>query len=99
VSKGHGIILSPGGVTFQFGPQFEHLSTGVQPAALIGRLAAIVCDLRLGPLRFDPAIVASAPQSKSLERLIRVIAAEVELSSPMPLIMQSELQQAMMTSF
>jgi AraC-like DNA-binding protein len=71
----------------------------VQPAALISKLAAIVGDLRLGPLHFDPAVVARASHSKRLERLIRFVATEVELSLPMPLIMQSELQQAMMTSF
>jgi len=99
VSKGHGVVLSPGGVTLQFGPQFEHLSLGVRPDVLTRKLAAIVGDLRLGPLRFDPAAVASAPQAKRLERLVQFVATEVELSWPMPPIMQSELQQAMMTSF
>jgi len=99
VSKGHGIVLSPGSVTLHYGPRFEHLSMVVQPAALIGKLAAIVGDLRLGQLHIDPAVTASAPHSMRLERLVRFVAAEVELSWPMPAIMQSELQQAMMTSF
>jgi len=100
VSKGHGVILSPGTATLHYGAQFEHLSMTVRPAALTTKLAAIVGDLRLGRLRFDPAVVASAAQSKRLERLIRFVAAEFDASSsPMPPIMQSELQQAMMTSF
>jgi AraC-like DNA-binding protein len=101
VSKGHGVAFSPGAVTLRYGPQFEHLSMGVRPVALMGKLAAIVGDLRLGPLRFDPAVIASAPQAKRLERLVRFVAAEFDASSspPMPPIMQSELQQAMMTSF
>jgi AraC-like DNA-binding protein len=100
VSKGHGVVVSPGGVTLHFSPQFEHLSLGVRSAVLTPKLAAIVGDLRLGPLRFDPAVIASAPQAKRLERLLRFVAAEFDASpSPMPPIMQSELQQAMMTSF
>jgi hypothetical protein len=71
----------------------------VQPAALMGKLAAIVGNLRLGPLHFDPAVNGRDPHSKRLERLLRFVATEVELSLPMPPIMQSELQQAMMTSF
>ena len=98
VSKGHGVILSPGGVTLHFGPQFEHLSMGVRPGALMGKLAAIVGELRLGPLHFDPAVNSQDPQSKRLERLIRFIATEVELSWPMPRIMQCELQETLMTS-
>jgi transcriptional regulator GlxA family with amidase domain len=70
----------------------------VRPAALMGKLTAIVGDLRLGPLHFHPAINASAPQSKRLQRLLRFIATEAELPPPMPPIMQTELQQAMMTS-
>jgi len=100
VSKGHGVVLSPGGVTLQYGPQFEHLSMTVRSATLTGKLATIVGDLRLGPLQFDPAVVASAPQSKRLERLVRFVANEFEDSfSSMPPIMRSELQQAMMTAF
>jgi AraC-like DNA-binding protein len=99
VSKGHGVVLSPGGVTLHYGPRFEHLSMVVQPAALIGKLAAIVGDLRFGQLHFDPEVIASAPQSKRLERLLQFMAAEVDLSRPMPPILQSELQQAMMSSF
>ena len=100
VSKGGGgVIISPGGATLHFGPHFEHLSIRVRPAALMGKLAAIVGDLRLGPLHFDPAVNGGDAQSKRLERLLRFVATEVELSWPMPPIMQSELQQAMMTSF
>jgi len=98
VSKGSGAILSPGGATLHYGPQFEHLSMSVRPAALMGKLAAIVGDLRLGPLHFHPAINASSPQSRRLQRLVRFIATEAEQSPPMPSILQSELQQAMMTS-
>ena len=100
VSRSHGAVVSPGPVTLHYGPQFEHLSMTVRPAALMGKLVAIVGDLRLGPLRFEPAVVACAPQAKRLERLIRFIATEFDASSsPVPPIMQSELQQAMMTSF
>jgi AraC-like DNA-binding protein len=100
VSKGHGVVFSPGAVTLHYGPQFEHLSMGVRPGALMSKLAAIVGDLRLGPLHFDPTVIASAPHAKRPERLVRFVAAEFDVSSsPMPPIMQSELQQAMMTSF
>jgi AraC-like DNA-binding protein len=100
VSKGRGVILSPGGATLHFGPRFEHLSMAVRPAALVGKLAAIIGDLRLGPLRFEPAVNASDPTSKTLERLVGFVNAECDVSaSPMPLILQSELQQSMMTSF
>nr|WP_294543342.1 AraC family transcriptional regulator [uncultured Rhodopila sp.] len=100
VSKDHGVVLSPGGVTVHFGPQFEHLSLAVGPAALTRKLAAIVGDLRLGPLRFDPSVIASAPQAKRLERLVRFVANEFDdPSAPMPPAMQSDLQEAMMTSF
>ena len=100
VSGDQGVVLSPGGITLQFGPRFEHLSMAVQPAELTRKLAAIVGDLRLGPLRFDPTVLASAPQAKRLERLLRFVASEFEdSSSPMSAIVQSELQQAMMTSF
>ena len=98
MSKGSGAILSPGGATLHYGPQFEHLSMSVRPTALTGKLAAIVGDLRRGPLHFHPAINASSPQSKRLQRLVRFIATEAELPPPMPPILQSELQQAMMTA-
>jgi AraC-like DNA-binding protein len=100
VSRSRGAVVSPGGVTLHYGPQFEHLSMTVQPAALVAKLGAIVGDFRLGPLHFDATVIASAPQAKRLERLVRFVAAEFDASSsPMPQIMQSELQQAMMTSF
>jgi AraC-like DNA-binding protein len=99
VSKGTGVVIPPGGVTLHYGPEFEHLTMSVRPAALMGKLAAIVGDLRLGPLHLNPAVSGRDPQSKRLERLVRFVATEVELSWPMPPILQSELQQAMMTSF
>jgi AraC-like DNA-binding protein len=100
VSKGHGVILSPGGAILEFGPQFEHISIAVRPDALMGKLAAIVGHVRLGPLRFDPAVNASDPQSKTLERLLGLVSAEFDASpSLMPPILQSELQQSMITSF
>jgi len=100
VSRGGGVILSPGGAVLQFGPQFEHLSMAVRPAALMRKLSAIVGDLRLGPLRFDPAVNAGNPQSKTLERLVGFVNAEFDVSpSQMPPILQSELQQSMITSF
>ena len=100
VSRSRGVVLSPGVVALHYGPQFEHLSMTVRPAALMAKLAAIVGDLRFGPLRFDPTVVASAPQAKRLERLVRFVAAEFDASSsPMPPIMESELQQSMMTAF
>ena len=100
VSKGRGVILSPGGAKLQFGQQFEHLSMAVRPAALMGKLSAIVGDLRLGQLRFDPAVDASDPRSKTLERLVGLVRAEFDASlSSMPPILLTELQQSMMTSF
>ena len=100
MSRSRGAVVSPGDVTLHYNPGFEHLSMTVRPAALIAKLAAIVGDLRLGPLHFDPAVIASAPQAKRLERLIRFVAAEFDASSsPMPPIMQSERQQSMMTAF
>lgn len=100
VSSSRGAVVSPGGVTLHYGPQFEHLSMTVRPGTLIGKLVAIVGDLRFGPLHFDPAVIATAPQAKRLERLVRFDAAELNSSSSaMPPVMQSELQQAMMTSF
>lgn len=99
VSEGSGVVVSPGRATLHYGPQFEHLSMTVRPAALMGKLGAIVGDLRLGPLHFDANVDGRAPQSKRWERLLRFVAKEVELSWPMPPIMHSELQQAMMTSF
>lgn len=98
VSKDRGTILSPGGATLRYGPGFEHLSITVRPAALMGKLAATVGELRLGPLHFDPALASSDPQAKRLERLVQFVATEIELSWPMPPLLQSELQQAMMTS-
>ena len=100
VSRSRGAVLSPGEVRLRYGPKFEHLSMMVRPAALAAKLAAIVGDLRLGPLRFDPTVVASAPQAQRLERLVRFVAAEFDAaSSPMPPILQAELQQAMTTAF
>jgi AraC-like DNA-binding protein len=100
VSSGKsGAMLSPGGATLHYGAHFEHLSITARPAALIGKLAAMVGELRLGPLHFDPTVDSRNPHSKRLERLVRFIATELESSWPMPPIMQSELQQAMMTSF
>ena len=100
VSKDSGAILSPGDAMLHYGPQLEHLSMTVRPAALTGKLAAIVGDLRFGPLHFDPAVNASAPQSKRWERLVRFVSAEFDNpSSLMSPIVQSELQQVMMTSF
>ncbi len=98
VSRSRGAVLSPGLVRLHYDPLFEHLSMTVQPAALVGKLAALVGDLRLGPIQFDPTVVASAPQAKRLERLLRFVATEFE-ASLMPAVMQSELQQAMMTAF
>jgi AraC-like DNA-binding protein len=99
VSKSAGAIVSPGGAAFDYGPQFEHLSMLVRPAALTGKLAAIVGDMRFGPLQFDPAVDGRDYQSQRLGRLIRFAVTEVGLSWPMPPIMLSELQQAMMTCF
>jgi AraC-like DNA-binding protein len=100
VSSGSGgTILSPGSAVLHYGANFEHLSMTVQPAALMGKLAAIVGSLRLGQLHFDPTVNGRDPQPKRMARLIRFVATEVESSWPMPRIMQSELQQAMMTLF
>ena len=100
VSRSRGAVLSPGVVRLRYDPLFEHLSMTVQPVALRGKLAALVGDLRLGPIQFDPTVIASAPQAKRLERLLRFVATEFEASpSPMPAVMESELQQAMMTAF
>jgi AraC-like DNA-binding protein len=99
VSKGSGAVSFPGSATLQYGPQFEHLGMTLAPAALMGKLATIVGDLRLGPLHFDMAVNGHGSQSKRLERLIRFVATEVELSWPMSPILQSELQQAMLTTF
>jgi AraC-like DNA-binding protein len=100
VSKGRGAVLSPGGAVLQFGPDFEHLSMAFRPAALMGKLSAIVGDLHLGPLRFDPAVNANNPQSQTLKRLVGFVNAEFESSSSlMPPILLSELLQSMMTSF
>jgi AraC-like DNA-binding protein len=98
-SGGTGAILSPGGAMLHYGAQFEHLSITTRPAALVGKLAAMVGDLRRGPLRFDPAVNSRNPHSKRLERLLQFIAAELDAPWSMPPLMQSELQQAMMTSF
>ena len=100
VSRSRGAVLSPGVVTLHYGPLFEHLSMTVRPAALTAKLAALVGDLRLGPLELDPTVIASAPQAKRLERLLRFVAAEFDASySPMPSMMEFELQQSMITSF
>ena len=100
VSRSRGAVISPGAVTLQYDPLFEHLSMTVRPAALMGKLAALVGDLRLGQLELDPTVVASAPQAKRMERLLRFVAAEFDPSvAPMPSIMEFELQQSMITSF
>jgi len=99
VSKGNGVIVSPGGATLHYGPQFEHISMTVAPAALISKLTAIAGDLRFGPLHFDPRVNGQDHYSMRLERLLKFAATEAELSWPMPAIMRSELQQYMMTSF
>jgi AraC-like DNA-binding protein len=100
VSRSRGAVLSPGVVTLRYEPLFEHLSMTVRPAALVGKLAALVGDLRAGPLQFNPAVIASAPQAKRLERLLQFVAAEFDPSAaPMPSIMEFELQQSMITSF
>jgi AraC-like DNA-binding protein len=99
VSKGNGVVVSSGSATLHYGPRFEHISITVAPAALISKLTAIVGDLRFGPLHFDPRVNGQDPYSMRLERLLEFAATEAELSWPMPAIMQSELQQSMMTSF
>jgi AraC-like DNA-binding protein len=98
-SGGTGATLSPGGATLHYSAHFEHLSITTRPGALIGKLAAMIGELRLGPLHFNPAVNGRNPHSKRLERLVRYIATELESPWPMPPIVQSELQQAVMTSF
>ena len=98
VSKGCGAILSPGDAKLNFGTHFEHLSLIVPPAVLTGKLAAIVGDLHLGALHFDPKINNCTHQANLLARLLGIVGTEVSGSLPMPPIMQSELQQAMITS-
>jgi hypothetical protein len=63
-SGGSGAILSPGGATLYYGAQFEHLSITARPAALMDKLAAMVGELRLGPLHFDPTVDGRNPHSK-----------------------------------
>jgi len=99
VPKGGGVVVSPGNTRMHFGTQFEHISVSIRPAVLIGKLAAIVGNLRLGPLQIDPAVDCHDFHSKRLERLMRFVATEVESSWPMPSIMQLELQQAIMVAF
>lgn len=99
VSRDNGVILSPGASTLHFGAEFEHLSMTARPTALMSKLAAIIGDLRFGPLRFEPMADGRDPHSLRLKRLLGFVASEVEQSSHMPQIMQSELQQSMMTSF
>jgi AraC-like DNA-binding protein len=100
VSQTRGAVVFPGAVTLHYGPLFEHLSMTVRPAALMGKLAALVGDLRIGPLQFDPTVIASSPQAKRLERILQFVAAEFDPSfAPMPAIMEFELQQSMITSF
>ena len=89
VSEGRGAIMSPGSAILRYGPGFEHLSMTLRPAALMGKLAAIIGELRLGPLHFDPAVDGNNPQLSQLDRLIRFIVKEVELSWPLPPILQS----------
>lgn len=99
VSKGSGVVLSRGAVALHYGAHFEHLSMVVRPAALTSKLAAIVGDLGRGPLRFEPAANGRDPQSLRLNRLLQFVETETEQARPMPQIMQSELQQSMMTAF
>ncbi|MDI9849895.1 AraC family transcriptional regulator [Rhodoblastus sp. 17X3] len=99
VSKDNGAVLSPGVATLHYGANFEHLSMTVQPAALMGKLSAIVGDLRFGPLRFEPSVNGRDPAALRLDRLLRYVAAEAGQSSPVPPLLQSELQQSMMTAF
>ena len=99
VSKSRGAVVSPGCATLHYGPNFEHFSMTVRPAALTAKLAAIVGDLRLGPLRFEPAAHGSDPESARLDRLVRFVAAEANVSWPLPHVAQMELQQAMMALF
>ena len=99
VSADHGVVVSPGTTTLHFGAGFEHISLTVQAAALTGKLAAVVGDLRLGPLEFNPIADLNRPQSLQLSRLLQFVTTEAELSWPIPPIMLAEMQQAMMTSF
>ena len=99
VSKGHGAIVSPGSVRFNYGPRFEHLSLLVQPRALTSKLIALVDCVRNGSLCFEPSVDARNPQCSRLDRLIRFIAAEADSCWPPPTIMQAELAQAVMTAF
>ena len=99
VSKGRGVVISPGEATLRYGPGFEHLSLVFQPAAMIGKLAAIVGDLRLGPLRFVPAVNGGDPHSARLNRLVHFIVEEARQSWPLPALLQAELQQAVTVAF
>lgn len=99
VSSDVGVVLSPGATALHFGAGFEHISLVVQARALVGKLAAIIGDLRLGPLEFNPVANLHRPQSLQLSRLLQFVASEAELAWPIPPIMLAEMQQAMMTSF
>jgi AraC-like DNA-binding protein len=55
--------------------------------------------LHLGALHFDPTINGCNPEAKLLTGLLRTLATEANVSWPMPPLMQSELQQLIITSF
>jgi AraC-like DNA-binding protein len=99
VSRGNGAITSPGDVSFQYAAGFEHLAVLIRPAALTSKLAALIGDLRYGPLQFEAKADSRDPQTEAFERLVSFVAKEFDLSWPMAPIVQSELQQAIMTSF
>ena len=99
VCEAKGVVVAPGLALLRYGPEFEHLSITVRPAALTSKLSAILGDLRLGPLRFDPVVNGGDPELRRLNRLIRFVAAEADNSWPLPPIIQAELQQTMMVSF
>ena len=98
VCEAKGVVVAPGLALLRYGPEFEHLSITVRPAALTSKLSAILGDLRLGPLEFDPVVNGGDPESRRLNRLIRFVAAEADNSWPLPPIIQAELQQTMMVS-
>lgn len=99
VGRGQGVVISPGEAMLRYGPGFEHLSLVFQPAAMIGKLAAIVGDLRLGPLRFTPTVYGGDPHCARLNRLVDFIVEEANQSWPMPALLSMELQQAVTFAF
>ena len=99
VSPGLGGITSPGEVSYRFNPNFDHLAMLIRPAALMAKLSALIGDLPRGLPVFDPAANAREPRQRALERLTWFVAQEIEHAWPIPLVMLSELQQTMMTSF